>query len=299
MNIRTLLDFAKRWLANRQHRSYLVGKHRITLPPGHRLDEYQQAFLNYDKKLPAIARLVDSKYPGAVTLDIGANIGDSAVAIRSVVGGPILCVEGNPAFLPYLQANLRPLPGTNRVIPNFIRPSQADDVDFEVRTTEGTAHLVPRHVVMQEQSTGTMTTVREILAANADLGPVKLLKTDTDGFDFAILLGALESLALDTPILFFEFDPLIGNSNPTDAVAAVEGLAGIGYRSVVVYDNYGNYLIGTELTRGLAQDLVANVMQRRDAGGGALYFDLCCFSLADSDIFQALIHDEREGARLA
>ncbi|MEB0059033.1 FkbM family methyltransferase [Variovorax sp. LG9.2] len=297
MNIWILLKFAKRWLAKRQHRHYLVGTHRITLPPGHRLDEYQQAFLNYDRKLPVIARLVDSKYSGMVTLDIGANIGDSAVAIRSTVSGPILCVEGNSAFLPYLHANLLPLPGINRVIPTFIRPSGADDVDFEVLTTGGTAHLMPRRTAMREHRTSRMTTVQEILEKNADLGPVKLLKTDTDGFDFAILLGALDSLALDMPILFFEFDPLIGNSNPSDAVAAVEGLGGIGYRSVVVYDNYGNYLMGSDLTRALAQDLVANVMQRHRAGGGAVYFDFCCFSIADADIFQALVQYEREGIR--
>ncbi|WP_218509600.1 FkbM family methyltransferase [Variovorax sp. dw_308] len=234
-----------------------------------------------------------------VTRDIGANIGDSAIAIRSIVSGPILCVGGNSAFLPYLQANLLPLPGTNRVIPTFIRPSGADDVDFEVLTTGGTANLMPRRMGtgMGEQGASRTTTVQEILTKNADLGPVKLIKTDTDGFDFAILLGALDSLALDMPILFFEFDPLIGNSNPSDAVAAVEGLGGIGYRSVVVYDNNGNYLMGTDLTRGLAQDLVANVMQRHGAGGGAIYFDLCCFSVADADIFQALIQHEREGIR--
>ncbi|WP_218509601.1 hypothetical protein [Variovorax sp. dw_308] len=60
MNIWIPLKFAKRWLAKRQHRYYVVGTHRITLPPGHRLDEYQQAFLNYDLKLLVIADWVDS-----------------------------------------------------------------------------------------------------------------------------------------------------------------------------------------------------------------------------------------------
>ncbi|MDM0052640.1 hypothetical protein [Variovorax sp. J22R115] len=222
-----------------------------------------------------------------VTLNIGANIRNPIDRKRP---HPVLerqfGVSAISAGQPFTVARHEPSDS------NFPRPSGADDVDFEVLTTGGTAHLMPSRMVMREQVASRTTTVPEILAKNADLGPGKLIMTDTNGFDFAMLLGAL-----DMPILFFEFDPLIGNWNPSEAVAAVEGLGGIGYRSVVVYDNYGNYLMGTDLTRGLAQDLVCNVMQRRGAGGGAVYFDLCCFSIADADIFQALIQHERAGIR--
>jgi FkbM family methyltransferase len=292
MKMRAIAQTAARWIASRRRRSYLVGKYQITLPPGHKLDEYQKAFLNYDRKLPVIAALVDAKYPGAVIMDIGANIGDSAVAIRSVVGGPIVCVEGNSAFLPYLHANLKLLQGINRVIPSFIR-SVGTDLGFEIRTTNGTAHLAHSNAPKLRKNSAHTVTVREMLAKNVDLGPVKLFKTDTDGSDFSILLGSLDCLAIDKPVLFFEFDPLIGNSTPLDAIAAVESLAKIGYRSVVIYDNYGNYLISAELTPELAKDLVANVVQRRAAGGGAVYFDLCCFSDVDSDIFCELVRHER------
>jgi FkbM family methyltransferase len=280
-----------RWL----RRSYVVGRYRIELPPGHMLDEHQQAFLNYDRKLPVVATLVEAKYPHSVTLDIGANIGDSAAAIRSVVAGPILCVEGNAAFLPYLHANLLRLPGTNRVIPKFIRPLETGADSFEIRTARGTAHLLQNNASVANGGGPQSTTVREILRNNADLGQVKLIKTDTDGFDFAILLGALDILSENLPVLYFEFDPIIGSSSPNAAIKAVEGLIDIGYRKVAIYDNYGNYLMGTTLSAELVLDLVASLTQCNQAGGGTKYFDLCCFSASDNDIFAALVDRERNG----
>ncbi len=293
MKISAFFDLV-RWRTRRWvRRSYMVGKYRIELPPGHMLDQHQHAFRNYDRKLPVVATLVDAKYPHTVTLDIGANIGDSAVALRSAVHGPILCVEGNPAFLPYLHSNLRLLPGTNRVIPKFIRPSETDTSNFVIRTARGTAHLLSNDPSRLTSDVPDTTTVREIVVDNADLGQVKLVKTDTDGFDFAILRGALDTLTDSMPVLYFEFDPLIGSSSPQVAAQAIEGLVNIGYRKVVVYDNYGNFLTGTTLTVELALDLVASVTQCNLAGGGARYFDLCCFSAADTDIFEALVNLER------
>lgn len=257
------------------------------------LDEHQEAFLNYDRKLPIVATLVDAKYPHSVTLDIGANVGDSAAAIRTVVAGPILCVEGNAAFLPYLRANLLRLSGTNRVIPKFIRPSEKDADSFAVSTARGTAHLLHNSAFVPNQGSPQTTTVSEVMGSNADVGEVKLIKIDTDGLDFAILLGALDILSRSLPVLYFEFDPTIGSSSADAAIGAVEGLIDIGYRKVVVYDNYGNYLIGTTLSAELAHDLVTSVTQCNEAGGGTKYYDLCCFSASDNDIFQSLVERER------
>jgi len=86
-------------------REYLIGEYYITLPACHKLDFYQREFKNYDKKLPIIAALVSNKYHDAVIVDIGANVGDTAAAIRTAVSSPIICVEGNSDFLKYLNKN--------------------------------------------------------------------------------------------------------------------------------------------------------------------------------------------------
>lgn len=293
MKLSALAKYARRLAVRWMRRSHTIGAYRVELPPGHMLDEHQQAFLNYDKKLPLIAKLVAAKYEHVVTVDIGANIGDSAVAIRSAIPGPIICVEGNPAFLPYLHTNLKGLPGTNRVIPKFIRASDEGADDYEIRTSRGTAHLVPKATSTPAGIEPATTTIREIFVNNADLGTVRLIKSDTDGYDFAILLSALDTLSEYLPVLYFEFDPLIGSSSGVAAIKMIEGLRNIGYEMVIVYDNYGNYLVGSALTLDLARDLVASVSQSARAGGGVKYFDLCCFSGNDIDIFHAVVNGER------
>lgn len=164
--------------------------------------------------------------------DLGANTDDSAVAIRPVVRGPILCTEGDLTCLPYLQTDYLPLLGTDRLNPTFIRPSRAADVDFEVQAMGGTADLMPRRMVICEQRTSGTTTAKRIVAKRADLGLFKLLKINTDGYDFAILLSATNSLPLGMPIPFFKFHFVIGNPDPSDAVEAVEGWSGLACRSI-------------------------------------------------------------------
>ena len=159
-------------------------------------------------------------------------------------------------------------------------------------TANGTAHLQSCDLGTAEPSDD-MSTVEQLLSQNADLGTVRLFKSDTDGLDFSILQWALSSLAVAKPVLFFEFDPLIGDSSAVGALQAVEGLIQIGYRRVVVYDNFGNFVLGTELSSMLARDLVTTAIQRQRAGGGAYYFDLCCFAAADADLFEALALSER------
>ncbi len=298
MTVQGLLHRLRWHLQSRRSRLHRIGQFTLTLPPGHPLDKYQQLFLNYDRKLPAVAALVSAKYADAVVIDIGANIGDSAVSIRCVSEAPIVCVEGNEAYLPYLRQNLASLPGANRIVPQFIRPDQTTHAHFAVETAHGTAHLVPASAVERQTIVDTTITMNEVFAKSVDLGRVRLVKSDTDGFDFAILKGALQSLASTTPVLFFEFDPVIGASSAEAAIESVDNLLSIGYRHVVVYDNFGNYLLSSALSTSLARDLATNVRQRRDAGGGAPYFDLCCFTSADSDLFQALVHHELKLAGL-
>ncbi len=38
-------------------------------------------------------------------IDVGANVGDSAIVVRTKSHIPVLCVEGDPRFLRYLTPN--------------------------------------------------------------------------------------------------------------------------------------------------------------------------------------------------
>lgn len=89
----------EKFYKNYFHHKYQIGKYKITLPPRHKLDLYQHLYHNYDKKLPLISKRIKEKYAEMTIIDVGANIGDTAVALRNIIDSPIICVEGNKEMM--------------------------------------------------------------------------------------------------------------------------------------------------------------------------------------------------------
>ena len=81
---------------------YRVGAVELELPLSHELPFYQHDHPRYDRQLGAIAAEL-----GGPVVDIGANVGDTAAAIRAESDVPILCVEGDPRFFALLERNAR------------------------------------------------------------------------------------------------------------------------------------------------------------------------------------------------
>ena len=73
---------------------YRVGAVELELPLSHELPFYQHDHPRYDRQLGAIAAEL-----GGPVVDIGANVGDTAAAIRAESDVPILCVEGDARVL--------------------------------------------------------------------------------------------------------------------------------------------------------------------------------------------------------
>ena len=299
--LKNLIKSTKRRISIRRARPYVIGPYSIVLPRNHMLDIYQANYKNYDKKLPTVVCLIQNKYEEMTVIDIGANIGDTAVALRGSCVCPVICIEGNPNFLPYLRKNLAAIPGSFRIIPKFIGPEFALPA-LNIITINGTAHINREAMVLDVPSengdSGDMVpiiTYREVIAENADLPTVRLVKIDTDGFDFQIILGSINQLVNDLPVVFFEFDPSFSpKSDSHEALKAVQALTSVGYIHFVIYDNFGNYMLS--FSDGAANrfiDLFFFLEQSRNSGGGVSYLDVCCFSVRDADIFSNLVDAER------
>lgn len=279
-------------------RFYVIGQYRIMLPPGHMLDLYQERFKNYDKKLPAIAGLVELKYSAISIIDIGANIGDTAAALRNVCSAPIICIEGNKTYIPILESNISSIPGITRVIPKFIG-LDVDDGLGELITINGTAHIDrqnQRGLIDSQLAEESFITYHQVLESNLDLPEVRLVKIDTDGFDFKIILRSINQLAKNKPIIFFEFDPSFSPKYEKDeALNAINALVYGGYAHYIIYDNFGNYLFSlSENVVEAFKDIYSFLHQSAESGGGSIvYFDVCCFSQSDEDIFRQLVKIER------
>ncbi|BAU13362.1 glycosyltransferase of family GT4 [Leptolyngbya sp. NIES-3755] len=264
-----------------------IGRYSLLLPLDHALDRYQQAWQRYDTSLGYIAQAVFQKYPDASAIDIGANVGDSAALIRNYADIPILCIEGSSSFTPYLEHNAAILDRVE-IEACFVGEEDTTLSIEQIHHQSGTATIVK---ASDSDSKIPIRSLQSILEAYPQFQNAKLLKSDTDGFDFSILKSSIALLSSMLPVLHFEYDITFHKNAEVDAIDTLKNLAEIGYERFLVYDNFGNYLIGlsscdVEKFRDLTAYLVSN---RRVSGTPAVYyFDVCAFGAADIDVFETV-----------
>jgi len=260
---------------------YELDGHKLLMPLSHNLPLYRKHNCNYSSNLGRIAQQIAKFHPGAAAIDIGANIGDSVAIIRGQCNMPVLCIEGDPEFLRILHANLPALGQDVYIFGGFVA-TETGPLQAAIRSDGGSAHL--------EQGSGAGATIQakslqDILLQFPQFQSPRLLKIDTDGFDVAILRGALPMLRQEKPVLFFEYDPYYLSANGDNGLAALRQLSEIGYVKALVYDNFGDLMLTTDLkNEALLQELDAYFSGRR----GKRYMDLCLFAESDLPLYESL-----------
>lgn len=186
--LRAIMNLAVPLLRRGGHPLQVTEDLRLYLPPElirtYVLQEYE----------PATRRLLESLLsPGAVMIDVGANVGFfSVLAARRVgPGGKIYAVEPGPDNLEYLRRNLE-LHGTDQVevLAAAAGPESGKRM-FHLHRV-GTVHsFYPAdHSVRHE--------VRQIALDDVVSPPVKLIKIDVEGEELGVLAG-MERLLRDSP----------------------------------------------------------------------------------------------------
>jgi FkbM family methyltransferase len=176
--------------------------------PGVPIGWYVTFFGTYEPALRTVCKAI--LQPGAVALDIGANVGWHTLLMARLVGagGHVLAVEANPSVRDRLQRNL----DLNRfrqveVVPCAIADSEgtfefhgpaADDPD------SGNGHLVgPNGPVRAETM---RVEARRLDAIAAHLDRIDLIKIDIEGFEWPALRGGAKSIATFRPHIIFEYN---------------------------------------------------------------------------------------------
>lgn len=269
-----------------QDKEYTVGRTSLLLPADHALDRYQAKWKRYDRALGELARLVWRKYPGSAAIDIGANVGDSAALINAYQDMPTLCIEGGEDFLPYLRENARRIGPHIAIETAFVGDSATTNV-YAVQSTEaGTAKLVAGgndSAGIQVKSLGAL------LAGAPGFSRPRLLKIDTDGFDFQIIMTSAALLSDIKPVLYYEYAPFEQPDGVADGIGSFQALLQAGYRHFIVYDNFGHYLIHLGMDDA-AQfvDLNGFLCSNQVNGMSVPYLDICAFTEDDRDLCMAL-----------
>jgi FkbM family methyltransferase len=268
----------------REHR---VGRHMIRLPRGSQLKNFQHHFRRYDFALGPIASTIARKYPDFSAIDIGANVGDTAAIICHKRDVPVLCVEGDAALLPLLHTNARRI-GPHIVIEEAFVGAEGDTVDLGAICGSGlNATLTP---AADGAPRLRLQTLAEILDRHPNFRSAKLLKIDTEGYDFRIIEGSLHFLAAAKPVVFFEYDPSFHAPDLRAGIKTIQILLAIGYGHAIVYDNHGNFMLsmsGGDMVERFT-DLNAFLASNRRYGTAVHYIDVCAIHDEDADLHSAI-----------
>lgn len=213
----------------------------LVLPWSHRLPDYAEANANYGQNLVELARLLGQTSEPLLVLDIGANVGDSALQILNAAKGKVLCVEGDRAYLDFLHANTGSDPRVT-VVEALLGVDEDEDAATAVRTGGTTRFVHGDHSdAMPSISTRAL---REKFPEFADL---RLVKSDTDGYDVTLVPAVAAAWSDAQPVLFFEYDHNLTRAAGHDPLAVWDALSELGYRDVAVWDN-GGFPVGRSTT---------------------------------------------------
>jgi FkbM family methyltransferase len=179
--------------------------------------------------------------PGAVVIDVGANLGEWTVPFARRIGsaGRVLAIEPAPRSAAALESTLAA---------NALR--QAEIVRCAVGDHDGVAQLAVPVVISARTDTGTarigpacvgqnalQVPLRSLdsLAAELGLARLDLIKIDVEGHERHVLDGAAAILDRHRPVLVIE----TGHEADGDRAAIHDRLAGLGYRMLGILLDYG------------------------------------------------------------
>jgi hypothetical protein len=135
----------------------------------------------------------------------------------------------------------------------------------------------------------------DILRDHPRFARSRLIKIDTDGWDFEILLSLDHVIADTHPILFFEYTLDMRNDAFRQSIAAIARLQEFGYDRFLVYDYAGNFvqLIDNDVTERF-RDMNRYLMSQRLFGRRIIHhYDIAAFFSADADLAVELRNHHR------
>lgn len=269
---------------------YFIGSYgqtRLRIPNHHPLRDHLKNHLYYDRFLPRLAERIDK-----TIIDVGANIGDTALHMAAFTSSSILAVEPDPNFLYLMEQNIK---ANNRESQISIFPYaiSASNYSFTIckNQHESTSSLCANNEP-DIGSTHNSKTFKQLLVENdlqcSDIG---LIKIDVDSMDWDCINSLCdcwdEPNAIDLPVIFFEMCPLhpynhndLSNAETlkTNYLKSISRLISLGYDYFQVFDNYGTPLLHTESLSEiecLIDYLHLTIMQQRTP---FYYFDIACGS---------------------
>lgn len=209
--------------------------------------------------------------------------------IRSYSDASIICIEGEEFYLNYLTKNAKIIPGL--IVVNSFVSGIGEQLSGKIIKQKGTARIViPQEELTDSSLIKTRRLVQILEDEHVNIKDVQFIKIDTDGYDFNILLGNKEMIALNKPDLYFEYDILFTENDIGGSLDVIMFLEELGY-CFVIYDNFGNLLqhIGAN-SKNLFTGYNHYLKSCKNFGGGINYFDI--FATTDISICEDIVKND-------
>jgi FkbM family methyltransferase len=205
------------------------GEQPIRLLPCARLipEEYEPEVLDLLKRTIT---------PGAVVLDVGANVGVSAMMMARWCGpeGHIYAFEPSPNPIQLLTEHLRMNGLSDRVT---VCPSALSDAEgtttFYASGISGKSALSGANIGQSSEQVHVSVTTIDAYCRAKNIKP-SLIKIDVEGFEFSVLNGARDTLRDARPSILVELHPMNWPALGIDVGWAAEQLRGLNYKATAV-----------------------------------------------------------------
>ena len=206
----------------------------IYIPLSHPLGFNVTQHPHYDGVIERVSKFIRVREGRLIYIDVGANIGDTILFCSPQENDRILGIEADDIYLGYLKRNVGHI--KNVTLLKILCASEDGQFSGSLRRDQGTARVVENH-----QNHIPTQSLDTILTRHSEFNSVNFLKVDTDGYDFQVLKGAKKTILLNKPVVLFECEP---NENPhyvRDLLEIWKFFSETGYRSALVYDNFGYF----------------------------------------------------------
>tara|TARA_Y100001933_G_scaffold235893_1_gene257389 strand:- start:520 stop:1491 length:972 start_codon:yes stop_codon:yes gene_type:complete len=214
----------------------------IHIPPEHALPKIKNDHPSYDSILPKFTNHLSNYFKDLLVLDIGANIGDTAITLINKGGvDKVICVEPCLHFYEILCKNksLYNLETINCFINN--------DTNHKLYIKEddrGNA-MISKSSPTDHKNNCDVKTIDDIYYSlcSKSKNNLKLIKIDVEGYDINALQSAKETIAKTQCSVFFEIYPYLIKNNTKktsfDITALLEELC---LYHLCIFDGWGTLI---------------------------------------------------------
>ena len=206
-----------------------IGSRIMVLPPEHPLSMWTSLYKDYDNFLPKLVKEMSSNES---IIDIGANVGDTLFRFIDTNSKPnYFSIEADQYFFKYLKKNKGLLEKDIQDRVTLINELVGNNLKGHLtqKSNLGSKFLV-------ESPDGLETKSLDKIIIDGNIQNIKLIKVDVDGYDYNVLLSAMNEIKKNKPSLFFEYMSL----NKTEYIELIKKLYEIGYSEWTIINNYGS-----------------------------------------------------------